>query len=107
MKLEAKDITPQIVKEMKAEQKQEFKFIGTIKPIKGLTLFAYNIKTQELRIVEIQKNTIVNFDKTSSTNSKAFINPNEDIIIQALNFNNAKKKIIKMYKLVKVWKEKI
>jgi len=45
------DLTTKTVVETKAEQKQEYKLIGSMRIPRGMKLFAFNIDTQEMKEV--------------------------------------------------------
>jgi uncharacterized membrane protein YcgQ (UPF0703/DUF1980 family) len=93
--LEKGKIKTQIVK--KAEEKQEY-LIQSIRKIKGLRIYSFNMKTGELKEAEIIKTDTVNF-KTLKGSCNMRINVEKDCIyFQALNMDKAEKKIIKMYK---------
>ena len=82
-------------KEVSAKQKQEYKYLGSMRMINGLKLWEYDTQTNVLKLAEIQKNNAVNFGtKKASGNSKVTHNP-KAIYIQALNYKNAKRKIEK------------
>lgn len=81
-----------------AEQKQEFRFVGNMRRVPGHTLFEFNTVTHELRQADIDHNVSVglNGDVIHKTRASA---KKDCIYFQALNRENAYKKLIKMYHL--------
>ena len=78
-----------------AKQKQEFKFLGTIRLKPGLKLYSLNTKTIELKEVEVKKTKDVNFNGEEVKNDHALYNP-DCIYFQALNQTNAERKASKV-----------
>lgn len=77
-------------------QKQEYKFIGSMLLIPGMKIFQFNLKTREVKETIInRKNTAVSLiTGASAGNAKAQFNP-DCIYLQALNLKNAKRKFQK------------
>lgn len=89
------NLQPKTAIEIRADAEQHYKFVGSIKLIKGLKLWQLNVKTLELSEVEITKKAAIRFDKKEVSAKKAQFNP-DCIYVQALNRANAEKKIIKL-----------
>jgi len=86
----------QIVK--KAEVKQEYKMIGSMKYRPGLTLFEFNTVTGELSVAEIKKTVSVDF-KTGKPKRKFEVEHKKDCwYLYAFNMDNAERKLKNIYK---------
>lgn len=79
--------------------KQQYKFIGSIKMIPGLTLYSFNLETQEIIQVKVTKNVNVDFQKQKVVNDRVTYDP-KLTYFQALNQANAEKKAIKIMKWI-------
>lgn len=90
------DIVPVVKpeKEIHAQvkQKQEYKFIGSIRMIRGLKLYSFNTSTFKLKVVEIQRKVSVGMEGEAVKHNKAQYNP-KLIYVQALNEKNAARKV--------------
>lgn len=61
--------------EIKAEQKQEFKFVGNIRKIPGLKIFKFSYETFEVKEVVIKEPDTVNIEGNPTENNKVFCDP--------------------------------
>ena len=90
--------------EIVAPVRQEYKKVGSIVLKPGMTLYAFNFETKELKPVEIdRKETMIGFDGKPVKNARAIYDP-KALYIQALNMKNAEKKVMKFlikHKLIK------
>lgn len=80
-----------------AEQKKEIKLVGQQRKVPGLTLWEYNENTKELKKAKFQKVNVMIHGLGMSPESiknthKVVVNEN-CIYFQALNENNAKRKL--------------
>lgn len=73
----------------------ELKFVGATKRVRGHILFSYNEKTGEWKRAEMKRNVEIGIDGLPVYKSEVTKEPN-CIYIQALNLNNAKKKLRKI-----------
>ena len=90
-----KDLRPENKEIHRAKkQKQEYKHIGSIKIIKGLTLYACNMETQEINKVVIEKKASIGLDGKEVRQQKAQHDP-KCVYIQAINIKNARRKLEK------------
>jgi hypothetical protein len=89
-------LEPKTQIEKQAEQKQEYKHIGSIKLKRGHYLFKFNIQTKELTSVEIERRVGIGLDKQPVKENKVLFEK-DCIYIGALNKKNAYKKLIKIY----------
>lgn len=92
------DTKDQLVIQAEAKKKQEFKYIGSQRRIKGLTLFSYNTVTKELKPASIKSDVSIGLDGSVVYSNKAQIEK-DCVYFQALNIKNARKKIQKEYQL--------
>jgi hypothetical protein len=90
------DLQAKVIENRNVDQQKEYKFIGSLRKMRGMKQYVFNLKTFTLKELEIKKETKVGFDKKAISSDKAIINPNEEIIIQAMNVKNANKKAIKI-----------
>lgn len=98
---------PKTKEERKINQKQEFKFLGSGRYRKGLSLFAYDPVKDEIYKVEFAKKETINFDRVlrkSNAKYKAIINP-EHYHFWALNAKNAERKALKIKEQLKQYYE--
>lgn len=73
------------------KQKHEFKFIGRMKVVAGLTVFSFNYKTGEIKKAPLEKTSDVGFfSQKKLHNERIVVEPN-CIYRQALNMKNFKK----------------
>jgi hypothetical protein len=72
------------------EQKQEFKLLGSIRLIPGLTMFEFNWEKMTIEKLEVKKDEFINFDGSNAHKRKAQVKIN-CLYFQALNFKNAVK----------------
>ena len=80
----------------KAEQKQEYKFHGSIKMNKGCKLYSFNTETLMLEEVKIERKVAVNaIDKKPVKQNRVNFNP-KCLYLQAINIQNAKRKVLKL-----------
>ena len=94
-----KSIVPELSRsdmlELVAEQRKEFRLIGSQKRIPGLTLFEYDLTTGELRHASMKKEIQLEMD--GATGAKARVDAKAlCLYIQALNEENAMRKVHKM-----------
>ena len=73
------------------KQKQEFSNIGSIRIVKGLTLFSFNTVTLEIKKVEVRSYARIKLDGKVQNKHKAYHEANL-VYAQALNKRNAIKK---------------
>lgn len=84
--------------EIVAPVKQEYKKIGSMILKRGMTLFAFDLKTGILEPVKIErKEAMIDINGNIVKNARAEYNPSA-IYIQALNMKNAQKKLMKFFK---------
>lgn len=81
--------------EQQKKQDKEYRLIGKVKRIAGLTLFSYNTVTKELKKAEMQRNVSIGFDGKPVFTNKA-TKEKDCIYFQALNVKSAKKRLIKL-----------
>jgi hypothetical protein len=82
-----------------AQQKQEYKYVGSKRHIPGLKLWELNIENFEIKEVEIVKTVAIGTDKKPVFTKKANYNP-KHLYCQALNLKNAEKKFEKIIKSI-------
>jgi len=89
--------------EVEVKKEIEYKLQMRMQRKRGLTIFAYNVKTGDISRVEIEKKVAVDFTNTNKVKktNKAQHNP-DCIYVQALNLKNAKKKIKKLVEKAQV-----
>jgi len=75
-------------------EKQEYKFIGSMRKRKGLTLFAWDPDKGQAYPVELKSDSFLNVNGKLVTKHKAQINP-EHTMVWSLNKQNAIKKFIR------------
>ena len=93
-----------IEKHEERDQQQEIKsvFIGSMRKVKGLTLFEFNEETQHITIPEYEKQEIIITQQTIQTEGKEVMYRNKLIMkenciyIQALNVKNMIRKVNKI-----------
>lgn len=94
-------IKPKIQHEQKAEVKQEYKFLGSIRLKRGMKLYKLDLKTMEYSEVKIKEKVAINMEGKPVTTKEATYH-NNCIYFQALNMKNAKKHAMKeLEKLVR------
>jgi hypothetical protein len=76
-------------------QQKEYKLIGKMRKIPGLTLYQLDTENNLITEAKISKYISVNLDKTLHTENKVHFNP-KFLYVQALNLKNAKKKFVKI-----------
>lgn len=88
--------------QQKKQQKKEQKMIGSMRHRKGMTLFAINIVTGEVKPAEYVKQNIITWEQAlrlihnqSDTTRRVLVEKN-CVYIEALNAENAWKKYKKM-----------
>lgn len=76
---------------------QEYKYIGSIKYRPSLTLWQFNIETEELKSVKVTvKEQLVWASKGNCTKkTRSVIYEDKCVYVQALNRKNAEKKILR------------
>jgi len=99
------DILPKqrILSKAEARRRQEFKFLGRGVHRPGLILFGYDAERDKLYRVKIEKREAFLYDKQrrkSTSHYRATINP-EHFIFYALNEKNAKRKVLKIKKIIR------
>lgn len=90
-------LTDKVRDEIIIKQKQEYKLIGSIRKKPGLTLFEFDLKTFNLNKKEITKTVSIGLNGKPIVKQKAHQNPN-GVLIWALNWINAEKKVLKILK---------
>lgn len=95
MKSIVPELSRQNMQELVDEQRKEFRLIGSQKRIPGLILFEYDLTTGELQRASMKKEIQFNMDGTVGAKSRV---DSKDLClyIQALNEENAMKKVQKM-----------
>lgn len=88
------ELKPKVEAHEEVNQKQEFKFIGSVNLQKGMTLFEFNPETLLLQEVKIEKKVSIGLKGQEVRTNKANYNP-KCIYLQALNLKNAKRKVLK------------
>jgi len=87
---------PQQAVTRKAEQKQEYKFHGSVKLHKGCKLYSFNTETLMLEEVKIERKVALSVtDKKPVKQSRVNFNP-KCLYLQAINIENAKRKVLKL-----------
>lgn len=81
--------------EQQQKKKAEYKLIGKVRRISGLTLFSYNKETKVLKPAEVEKEVSLHFDGMPRYKDKVKTETN-CIYFQALNIKSAKKRLIKL-----------
>jgi len=77
----------------------EYHYVGSTKRVKGHTLFAYNTISKAIKPADIQREVSINIDGSPFYSTKT-LQEKDCIYVQALNAENAKKKLRKMgYKI--------
>lgn len=80
---------------MVAEQRKEYRLIGSQKRIPGLILFEYDLTTGELRRASMKKEVQLNLDGTMGAKSR--VDSKElCLYVQAINEQNAMRKVKQM-----------
>ena len=102
MKIVEDNIVEKVNEERIIPIPKEFKFLGSFRKIKGLTLYGWNVQTGEIKPLEIEKKVFVGIDGKPVSKKNCTINPNEVMPIQALNLKNAARKV---RKILRQWKE--
>ena len=90
------ELQPKHFQEEKLKQKQEFKYVGSIRRIKGLFLWSYNPNSKELKKVHIDRSVNIGLDRKAKIKSTATYDP-KLFYCQALNEKNAWKKVKKQF----------
>ena len=102
------DIIPELpqkaddsVRQEQVQKKQnEYHLIGKTRRIPGHTLFEFNKVTKEIRPAEIDRKAIVSFDPKSNSEQVKYETKTkvskDCFYLQALNIENAKKKLKKI-----------
>lgn len=88
-------IKPEVAIEAEVKKEVKYKKVGSLRVIKGLTIFTYNPITGDIKKLEVKKKALIGFDKKVVEQAKATHDPNV-VYIQALNLKNAKRKATKM-----------
>ena len=91
-----KQIVPEIsriaAQELVAEQRKEFRLVGSQRRMPGLILFEYDMTTGELRRADVNRQMELQMNGKVSTKSR--VNSRElCLYIQALNAQNAMRKV--------------
>ena len=73
----------------------EYHFVGSTKKVKGHTLFTYNTISKVLKPADVQREVSIDIEGNPIYSTKT-LQEKDCIYIQALNAENAKKKLIKM-----------
>ena len=94
------DIKPAVVIEAEVKKQVEYKKIGYLKKVPGLTVFTYNISTGGVEKLKVEKKVSIGLDKKVKRETRASHDPNV-VYIQALNLKNAKRKAEKLLKTTK------
>ncbi len=84
--------------EIQAPIKQEYKKVGSMRKIPGLTLYQFNLKDLSLTPVKIKSEVAIGLDKKVQRTNKAEYS-DKCIYLQALNYKNALRKVNKMIKI--------
>ena len=81
-----------LLQEVLIPQKKQVKYLGTIKPHKGHTLYELNLKNSTITIAQFMQEKVQHKlnEKNLSFRKKLIINP-DCIYASALNIENAKK----------------
>lgn len=101
------DLTAKTVQEIKAEQRQEYKLVGTINLPRGMKLYSYNIEKDTLDEVKrtaietADFESVVNHSKDISINKTKAMYDSKLVYIIAINQKNALRKLVKMFSSVK------
>lgn len=97
------DLTAKTVQEIQAEQRQEYKLVGTINVPRGMKLYSYNIEKDSLTEVKRTAIDTANFEDAvkhskdiSAKKTKAMYD-DKAVYIIAINQKNAIRKVIKMF----------
>jgi hypothetical protein len=83
--------------EIKAKQKQEFKFLGNTRRIPGLKIFKFSYETFEVKEVVIKKSNTVDIEGNPTENNKVFCDP-KCYYFQCHNLRTAVEKANKIVK---------
>lgn len=86
--------------EQQQKKKAEYKLIGKMKRIAGLTLFSYNHETKVLKPAEVEKEVMIHYDVNPRYKDKVKVEKG-CIYFQALNIKTAKKKLQRLGLIVK------
>lgn len=86
--------------EQQVKAHHEFKLIGKVKKIPGLTLFSYNKKTLQIKKADVESKVSIGFDRKPKTEHK-IITEKDCFYVQALNVKSAAKKLRKLGYTVK------
>jgi len=95
MKLTAEEITQDKIvdkTEVQAKRQQEYKLIGSIVHMPGLTLFEWNVLMGEIKKCEVQHQVIVGIDGKVINKHKA-TQQKDCHYFEALNMKNAQRKV--------------
>lgn len=71
------------------EQKQEFKYAGSMRMIPGLKLYAFNWDVMTIEEVKIKKEVSLDISKNKEIEKNKVFNDPKCIYYQALNYKNA------------------
>ena len=85
--------------EMKRKEKQEFKYKGSIRLRKGLTLWEYDIIANTLKEVETVREVAITIQKKAKKTARATYNPTA-IYHQAHNLRSAIRKYNKIFDVI-------
>lgn len=91
----APDLSQQEALELVAQQRKEYRLIGSEKRIRGLILFEYDLTTGELRRASMKKELQLEADGTVGSRCRV---DSQDLClyIQAINQQNALRKVQKL-----------
>ena len=84
-----------VAQEQVNKQQKEYHLIGRQRKVSGHTLFEFNRKTKEIRQADISREVIVGIDGNPRYKTKTDCHQ-DCFYLQALNVNNAKKKLVKL-----------
>ena len=85
----------QVKQEINVKIDKELKFIGSVRKIRGHSIFSYNIETNEIKLADIDRKVLVGLDGDPIYKERVHLEKN-CIYVQALNKKNAIKRIMKM-----------
>lgn len=82
------------------KQQSEYHLIGTVRKVRGHTLFEFNRKTKNIRPAELDRKVVISYNPKANTNKEVYkeeTKVNKDCFyLQALNKANAEKKLRKL-----------
>ena len=81
--------------EIQRQIQKEFKLVGSLLHQKGHTLFSYNKETKEIKVAPMKKSNTCQFNETPTFKGKVIVEK-DCFYIEALNLNNAIKKLRKI-----------